>query len=102
MKAIKGNLFLNNKLIGTVTDFKLNLKEIKMKRKHVIEQQALKIEELEDELEYWQKVLKDKNKKFAELHHKLSSNTKEYEKLQKLSQSAVNFISTLTHDIKIN
>jgi len=73
-----------------------------MKHKHVIEQQALKIEELEDELEYWQKVLKDKNEKIGELHHKLNSNTKEYEKIKKLAERAVKFINTLTHDLKIN
>ena len=73
-----------------------------MKHKHVIEQQALKIEELEDELEYWQKVLKDKNEKIGELHHKLNSKTKEYGKIKKLAELAVKFISVLTHDIKIN
>ena len=73
-----------------------------MKHKHVIEQQALKIEELEDELEYWQKVLKDKNEKIGELHHKLNSNNIEYGKIKKLAERAVKFINTLTHDLKIN
>jgi len=73
-----------------------------MKRKHVIEQQALKIEELETETEYYRELIRDKNEKIGELHHKLNSNNIEYGKIKKLAERAVKFINTLTHDLKIN
>ena len=95
MKSIKGTMFLNDKPIGTFTNFKLNLKETKMKRKHVIEEQALKIEELEDELECWIKRTK-------KLNIQLDLNETRCKKLQNLSQSAVNFISIITGNININ
>ena len=101
-----GTLYLNDKPIGTVTNFNLNLKGTKMKRKHIIEQQDIRIEELEHEF----RQQKDRSNELAiqrnELRDKLNEaikkghiNHKVHEKMKKHYQTALEFINNITTDV---